>query len=134
MCGWEDRDAREQLVADLAADAHACLGLLEGRELTVEVAEAVELLATVVGQDLEAGDDGRLRIARRVARDRVISTVDPDARHGHKTQARGFDGYRGHAALGHGQSDMVAVIRAIEGPNRFRRSVSAAADRPWRGG
>ena len=28
------------------------------------------------------------RIARRVAKDRVISTVDPDARHGHKT-ARG---------------------------------------------
>jgi hypothetical protein len=29
----------------------------------------------------------------------VISTVDPDARHGHKTSARGFDGYKGHAAL-----------------------------------
>ena len=99
VCDWDDRAAREQLVADLAADAHACLGLLEGRYLTVEVAEAVELLATVVGQDLEAGDDGRLRIARRVAKDRVISTVDPDARHGHKTQAHSFDGYKGHAAV-----------------------------------
>jgi hypothetical protein len=39
------------------------------------------------------------RIARRVARDRVISTVDPDARHGHKTSARGFDGYKGHIAI-----------------------------------
>src|SRR3546814_1180973 len=39
-----------------------------------------------------------LRIARRVAKDRVISTVDPDARHGHKTSARGFDGYKGHIA------------------------------------
>jgi hypothetical protein len=29
----------------------------------------------------------------------VISTVDPDTRHGHKTSARGFDGYKGHAAL-----------------------------------
>ena len=38
-------------------------------------------------------------IARRVAQDRVISTVDPDARHGHKTAARGFDGYKGHAAV-----------------------------------
>jgi hypothetical protein len=24
----------------------------------------------------------------------VISTVDPDARHGHKTSARSFDGYK----------------------------------------
>ena len=39
------------------------------------------------------------RIARRVAKDRVISTVDPEARHGHKTAARGFDGYKGHAAV-----------------------------------
>jgi IS5 family transposase len=29
----------------------------------------------------------------------VISTVDPDARHGHKTSARGFDGYKGHASV-----------------------------------
>ena len=39
------------------------------------------------------------RIARRVAPDRVISTVDPQARHGHKTSARGFDGYKGHVAI-----------------------------------
>jgi hypothetical protein len=63
------------------------------------VAEAMALLATVVGQDLEKGDDGVLRIARRVAKDRVISTVDPDTRHGHKTRARGFDGFKGHAAV-----------------------------------
>lgn len=39
------------------------------------------------------------RIARRVAKDRIISTVDPDARHGHKTSARGFDGYKGHVSV-----------------------------------
>lgn len=38
-------------------------------------------------------------VARRVAKDRVISTVDPQARHGHKTSARGFDGYKGHVAV-----------------------------------
>ena len=53
----------------------------------------------MLGQDLEPGEDGVFRIARRVAKDRVISTVDPDARHGHKTAARGFDGYKGHAAV-----------------------------------
>jgi hypothetical protein len=63
------------------------------------VEQAGRLLATVVGQDLDHDVDGVFRIARRVARDRVISTVDPQARHGHKTAARGFDGYKGHVGI-----------------------------------
>ena len=42
----------------------------------------------MLGQDLQTSPDGVFRIARRVAKDRVISTVDPEARHGHKTAAR----------------------------------------------
>jgi len=57
------------------------------------VKQAAELLATVVGQDVEQREDGLFAIARRVAADRIISTVDPEARHGHKTAARGFDGF-----------------------------------------
>ena len=98
-CDWDDPAAREQLVAELAADGFACLGVLDGRDLPAAVTEAAELLATVLGQDLEEDPNGRFRIARKVARDRVISTVDPDARHGHKTKARGFDGYKGHVAV-----------------------------------
>jgi hypothetical protein len=98
-CDWDDPAARERLVAELAVDGFACLEVLEGGELDLEVAEAAELVATVLGQDLEAGDDGVFRIARKVAKDRIISTVDPQARHGHKTAARGFDGYKGHAAV-----------------------------------
>ena len=98
-CDWDDPAAREQLVAELAADGFACLDVLDGRDLSGSVGQVAELLATVLGQDLEEGDDGRFRIARKVAKDRVISTVDPDARHGHKTQARGFDGYKGHIAV-----------------------------------
>jgi hypothetical protein len=98
-CDWDDPAARRELVAELAADGFACLGVLDGRDLTVEVAQAAELLATVLGQDLEEDANGRFRIARKVAKDRTISTVDPDARHGHKTQARGFDGYKGHVAV-----------------------------------
>lgn len=97
-CDWDDAAAREQLVADLAADAHACLAVIDGRNLDDKVEQVSELLATVIGQDLEETGDGTFRIAQRVAKDRVISTVDPDARHGHKTAARGFDGYKGHIA------------------------------------
>jgi hypothetical protein len=42
------------------------------------------------------GTDGRWRIARRVAEDRVISTVDPDARHTRKSPEARRDGYRAH--------------------------------------
>lgn len=99
VCDWDDPAAREALVAELAADAYACLAVLDGRDLDDEFTRIAELLATVVGQDLEETEDGSFRIKRGVAKDRVISTVDPDARHGHKTAARGFDGYKGHAAV-----------------------------------
>jgi len=99
VCDYDDPAAREALVNALACDAMALVGALDGRELGAEVDNAARLLATVVGQDLDHDGDGVFRIARRVAKDRVISTVDPDARHGHKTSARGFDGYKGHLAL-----------------------------------
>jgi len=98
-CDWDDVQAREALVDALARDAYAVVALLDGRTLAPEIMQAAKLVATVVGQDLEQRDDGMFRIARRVAKDRVISTVDPEARHGHKTAARGFDGYKGHIAI-----------------------------------
>lgn len=99
VCDWDDAEAREALVDALARDGYALLALLDGRELSEPVKSAAALLATVLGQDLEQREDGIFRIARRVAPDRVISTVDPEARHGHKTAARGFDGYKGHIAI-----------------------------------
>ena len=98
VCDYEDAAAREALVDALARDAMALVAALDGRQLESEVDQAARLVATVVGQDLDQGSDGVFRIAWRVAPDRVISTVDPDARHGHKTSARGFDGYKGHLA------------------------------------
>ncbi|MGI5144068.1 MULTISPECIES: transposase [unclassified Streptomyces] len=59
----------------------------------------VELLTTITGQDVEEGEGCIFPIARKVAKDRTISTVDPTTRHGHKTAARGFDGSRGHIAV-----------------------------------
>jgi Transposase DDE domain/Transposase domain (DUF772) len=96
---WDDKEAREALVDTLARDAYSCLLVLEGEELDDAVAEAAELLATVTGQDIEHTDDETFRITRKVAKDRVISTVDPEARHGHKTAAHSYDGFRGHVAV-----------------------------------
>jgi hypothetical protein len=99
VCDYADRVARAELVDALAKDAMAALGFLDGLELVAPVAQAGALLATLVGQDLDSDEAGVFRIARRVAKDRVISTVDPQARHGHKTAAHGFDGYKGHLVI-----------------------------------
>jgi IS5 family transposase len=101
---WDDVDARERLVDALVSDAHLLLGHLPDQDLGPRAAEAVALLALVAGQDVEPvegsdGTDGRWRIAQRVAADRVISTVDPDTRHVHKTVHRRQDGFEGHLAI-----------------------------------
>ena len=97
---WDDQAARDGLIDSRARDGYALLAVLDGLTgLPEPVGQAMRLLATVLGQDLDIGDDGVLRIARKVAPDRVISTVDPEARHGHKTSHRGFDGYKGHIAI-----------------------------------
>jgi hypothetical protein len=98
-CNWDDKAAQEALVDALVGDALAALDAVAGQQLTGPVREAVELLALVAGQDVDQDEDGRFRIARRVARDRVISTVDPQARHGHKSRARTFDGYKAHLSI-----------------------------------
>jgi hypothetical protein len=96
-CAWDDPQAKQALVSGLVTDALAVLEAVTGLELDGEQAEAVALLALVAGQDVEAGErPGSWRIARRVAKDRVISTVDPQARHARKTSAHKRDGYKAH--------------------------------------
>jgi IS5 family transposase len=98
-CDWDDRSAREALVDALVRDALAALEALDGQEIPDSATAAVELLALVAGQDVEQGEDGIFRIVRKVAKDRVISTVDPEARHGHKSRNRHFDGYKAHLSI-----------------------------------
>ena len=68
-----------------SATRTGCWGICPSRTWVHGAAEAVALLALIAGQDVEPaegsdGTDGRWRIAQQVAPDRVISTVDPDAR------------------------------------------------------
>jgi len=100
---WDDPRAKEALVSALVNDANALVDALEGRHLDERAAGALALLALVAGQDVEPaegsdGTDGRWRIARKVAEDRTISTVDPEARHTRKSPGARRDGYRAHLA------------------------------------
>jgi hypothetical protein len=101
---WDDQAARDALVSALVTDATVVLDALAARDLEDGAARAVALLALIAGQDVEPaegsdGTDGRWQIARKVAGDRVVSTVDPDSRHVHKSQHRRQDGYKAHVAI-----------------------------------
>ena len=98
-CAWDDPQATQTLVSGLVTDALAVLGAVADVEPDATQGEAVALLALVAGQDVEPGQrPGTWRIARKVTHDRVISTVDPQARHARKTNAQRRDGYKGHIA------------------------------------
>ena len=132
---WDDRVAREDLVTALVNDAMALLAVLDlpAIERTGgKPAEAVALLALVAGQDVEPaegsdGTDGRWRIALETASDRVISTVDPDTRHAHKTRERRQDGFKAHLVVEPetGLTTAVCLTRA-NGPQNSDATVGAA--------
>jgi hypothetical protein len=105
---WDDEAARAALVDGLIRDARAVLAAIAAGDPPTEgaAADAVGLLALVAGQDVEhvpdpddPGGPGRWRIAQRVVADRVISTVDPDTRHAHKTVHRRTDGFTAHVVV-----------------------------------
>jgi IS5 family transposase len=98
LIAWDDEVARGELVNALVNDALAVLGACAEVE-EPEGASAIGLLALVAGQDVELSDDGRWRIVRGVAKDRVISVVDPEARHMHKSRSEYRDGYKAHLAV-----------------------------------
>ena len=111
---------------------------------------ALGLLALVAGQDVEPaegsdGMDGRWRIARKVAPDRVISSVDPQARHTRKSKSARRDGFRADVAAepetglitgcqmtmaaGEGSGDAENGV-ALTGRDRFHGGGEVARDVP----
>ncbi len=131
---WDDAAARDELVTALVNDALALLAALDVQaieEAGGKPADAVALLALVAGQDVEPvedsdGTDGRWRIARRTAPDRMISTVDPDARHAHKTRERRQDGFKAHVVVEPDTGLMTAVrLTKTNGPANSDAHVGA---------
>ncbi len=101
--GWDDPQAKNALVPALVRDASVVIEAFRNAPLDEPACSALALLALVAGQDVEPaegpdGTDGRWRIARWVAEDRVISTAGPGARHTRKSPGARRDGYRAHLA------------------------------------
>ncbi len=100
VCAWGDPVARDELVTRLVNDALAVLAAVEGVDLDDSQQQLVGLLALVAGQDVEPGEtEGSWVIERKVAKHRVISTVDPETRHMHKSRSSYRDGYKAHVAV-----------------------------------
>jgi IS5 family transposase len=100
QCAWNDRADIDRVVTELVNDARTILAALDGVELDDVQAEAVGLLALVAGQDVEAGDeDGTWRIAPVTRPDRIVSVVDPESRHVHKTTSNYRDGFKAHIGV-----------------------------------
>ena len=79
-------------------------------------------LVRVVGQDLETDKQGRLVIAKKVARDRIVSLTDRCARHGRKSKSKTFNGFKVHV-LGDVVSGLIAAV-TVTAANRHDGSVA----------
>lgn len=101
-CDWEDPTDIDRLITELVDDANEVVWAAQDLHLVLTEAQtdALALLALVAGQDVEPGEGpGQWVIAQRTAPDRVISTVDPESRHTHKTAHAYRDGFKGHVSV-----------------------------------
>lgn len=100
-CDRADSADIDRVVSELVDDANELVWAGEELDgLSQEQTDALALLPLVAGQDVEPGDGpGQWRIAQRTTPDPVISTVDPETRHVHKTIRSYRDGYKAHIAV-----------------------------------
>lgn len=108
---FQDAAERRRHLAELVAVAHVvCDAAIRLGHRRVD--ELVELLATVIDDDVTHDDDGP-KIRQGTAKDRICSHSDPQMRHGHKTSTGKFDGYKLHAVS---DSDNELVLGVDVGP------------------
>jgi transposase len=107
---WADAAARRSELDALVSMARELLRITANND---DVAEAHELLSRIIDQDVEeTPKDGVGPALRRgVAPDRVVSVVDPEMRHGHKTARQRIDGYKTHVLTDH-DTELVLGVAA----------------------
>jgi hypothetical protein len=112
-CRWREKAERERMLTRVAQDAERALRAVEQADGLLgdeRVVEAHRLLRELVGQDFDVDDAGVPRLHRGTRADRIISTVDPEMRHGRKSQHQRFDGYKLSAAATNGSEPLITAI------------------------
>jgi hypothetical protein len=96
---WDDARARKQELNQLVRDAEVALSELSMEKEGPTAQASRELLERVARQDVEQDGEGGVKIRKGVAPDRVVSTVDPEMRHGRKSSAGRWDGSKKHLSV-----------------------------------
>jgi hypothetical protein len=113
-CRWREKAERERMLTRVAQDAERALRAVEQAEGLFDdeaVGAASRLLRELIGQDFDVEEDGVPRLHRGTRSDRIISTVDPEMRHGRKSSRARFDGYKLSAAA---TNMTVPLITAVD--------------------
>src|SRR5260370_573306 len=118
---WTDPKARQRFLAEIVADAEQVLELVRGKrsDLTKdspedkELVAAAEVLARILGQDIERDEHGP-RLKRGVAPDRLISVHDPEMRHGRKSSSHRFNGHKAQVAVDT-DSQLITAVEVLPG-------------------
>ena len=110
---WRERAERERMLTRVAQDAERALVAVERAEGLFEdeqVAAAHQLLRELIGQDFEIDQDGVPRLFRGTRQGRILSTVDPEMRHGRKSSQQRFDGYKLSAAATSSSEPLIIAV------------------------
>ena len=91
---WSDPRARVEQLKVLVDDAEAVLDLAAEQADDAEVREIGWVLTKILGDDLVTDEAGDPQIGEGTAPDRIISMTDTQMRHGRKSAARRFDGFK----------------------------------------
>src|SRR5215208_4297304 len=112
-CRWRERGERERMLTRVAQDAERALQAVEQADELLDaeaVAEAHRLLRELIGQDFDVDDDGIPRLHRGTRADRIISVIDPEMRHGRKSQHQRFDGFKLSAAVTNTSEPLIIAV------------------------
>jgi hypothetical protein len=118
---WTNPQARQRFLAEIVADADGLLAVVRGTRADLapdsdeekELAQAAEVLARVLGQDIERDDHGP-RLKQGVAPDRLISVHDPEMRHGRKSSSHRFNGHKAQIAVDT-DSQLITAVDVLAG-------------------
>jgi hypothetical protein len=112
-CRWRQKAERERMLTRVAQDAERALQAVQRADGLLDderVVDAHRLLRDLIGQDFDIDDDGVPRLHRGTRTDRIISTVDPEMRHGRKSQHQRFDGYKLSAAATNTPEPLITAV------------------------
>ncbi len=138
---WRSPDERAAAIDQLASAVVTVTDRIQSefcqarRGLRKPVLRLVRQLLRVVSDDLVTDEQGRLVVAKHVAKDRIVSLTDPEARSGRKSKSQTFQGFKLHL-VGDVVSGLIAAVTVTAGNvhdsrpahRLIRRAKSLSAD------